>query len=91
MWAINLAPAFPRVALTLCPQLCMGTLPRRYTDIGLFWSYTISYDVASGTHLAQLLGDSARAWDDGMSIMLQRINLWKLEAGASTRPHLSSI
>jgi hypothetical protein len=24
VWAFNLAPAFPRRALTLCPQLCMG-------------------------------------------------------------------
>ena len=29
VWAFNLAPAFPRGALTLCPQLCMGILPRR--------------------------------------------------------------
>jgi hypothetical protein len=27
---------FPRGALTLCPQLCMGISPRRYTEIGLF-------------------------------------------------------
>ena len=26
---------FPRRALTLCPQLCMGISPRRYTEIGL--------------------------------------------------------
>jgi len=24
VWALNLAPAFPRGALTRCPQLCMG-------------------------------------------------------------------
>ena len=36
VWAFNLAPAFPRRALTLCPQLSMGILPRRYTEIGLF-------------------------------------------------------
>jgi hypothetical protein len=30
-----LTPAFPRGALTLCPQLCMGISPRRYTEIGL--------------------------------------------------------
>jgi len=34
--AFNLAPAFPRGALTLCPQLCMGISSRRYTEIGLF-------------------------------------------------------
>jgi len=27
VWAFNLAPAFPRGALTLCPQLCMGFHP----------------------------------------------------------------
>ena len=35
VWAFNLAPALPRGALTLCPQLCMGISPRRYIDIGL--------------------------------------------------------
>jgi hypothetical protein len=30
-----MAPAFPRGALTLCPQLCMGMSPGRYTKIGL--------------------------------------------------------
>ena len=28
--------SFPRRALTLCPQLCMGVSPRQYTEIGLF-------------------------------------------------------
>jgi hypothetical protein len=28
-------PAFPRGALMLCPQLCMGLSPGRYTEIGL--------------------------------------------------------
>jgi hypothetical protein len=27
---------FPHGALTHCPQLCMGILPRRYKEIGLF-------------------------------------------------------
>jgi hypothetical protein len=27
VWAFNLAPAFPRGALTLCPQLCLGIQP----------------------------------------------------------------
>jgi hypothetical protein len=36
VWASNLAPAFPRGALTLRPQRCMGISPRRYTEIGLF-------------------------------------------------------
>jgi hypothetical protein len=35
VWAFNLAPAFPRGALTLCPHLCMGISPRRYTENGL--------------------------------------------------------
>jgi hypothetical protein len=26
---------FPRQALTLCPQLCVGISPRQYTDVGL--------------------------------------------------------
>jgi hypothetical protein len=26
---------FPRQALELCPPLCMGILPRRYTEIAL--------------------------------------------------------
>jgi len=34
VWAFNLAPAFPRRALPLCPQLCMGISPKRYTEIG---------------------------------------------------------
>jgi hypothetical protein len=34
VWAFNLAPALPHRALTLCPQLCMGISPRRYTEIG---------------------------------------------------------
>jgi hypothetical protein len=34
-WAFNLAPAFPRGALTLCPQLCICISPRRYTEIGI--------------------------------------------------------
>jgi hypothetical protein len=35
VWAFNLAPAFPCGALTLCPRLCMGISPRRYTEIFL--------------------------------------------------------
>ena len=35
VWAFNLAPAFPRGALMLCPQLRMSISPRRYTEIGL--------------------------------------------------------
>jgi hypothetical protein len=35
VWAFNLTPAFPRGALMLCPQLCMGISPWRYTEIGL--------------------------------------------------------
>jgi hypothetical protein len=38
VWAFNLAPAFPRRALTLCPQLCMGISPRPYTEIGLLFA-----------------------------------------------------
>jgi hypothetical protein len=33
--AFILTPAFPRGALTLCPQLCMGISARRYTEFGL--------------------------------------------------------
>ena len=29
IWAFNLAPAFPRGALTLLPQLCLGISSRR--------------------------------------------------------------
>jgi hypothetical protein len=35
VWAFNLAPAFLRGALSLCPPLCMGIAPRQYTEICL--------------------------------------------------------
>jgi len=42
VWAFNLAPAFPRGALMLSPQLCVGISYRRCTKIGLFEAYILS-------------------------------------------------
>jgi hypothetical protein len=51
VWALTLAPAFPRGALTLCPQLCMGITPGRCTEIGLLAVPASSYGIMPETDL----------------------------------------
>ena len=55
VWAFNLAPAFPRGALTLCPLLGMGISPRRCTGIGLLF---LSADVFSSFSYCILVCES---------------------------------
>jgi len=56
-------PAFLRGALTLCPQLCMGILPRRYTEIGIFQVAALRHGVEQGA--ARGGGAGAGGWHGG--------------------------
>jgi hypothetical protein len=80
MGIVNLAPAFPRGALTLCPQLCMGISPRRCTETGLFESVSPALTL-SGCSCEKVggsggAGGSGRAQQYGQTLWYNDVIEW---------------
>jgi hypothetical protein len=75
VWAFNMAPAVPRGPLTLCPQLCVGISPRRYTEIGLL-PYALGFIVDTHRSFAAAVFAMATAHSIVKSPLMDPWDTW---------------